>query len=730
MDAELNRLAAAHGIETRYWDWLGRESTVSRDSVIAVLAALDVDASTSDSVRAALDRLDAAAVTTLLPPVVVVATARGPAVVRIGVLGQEPPEVWLELDTGAVLRLTAGAARPGRLAPGDPNGLDPRHRMTAYEFPVPGEATSGWHRLHARLGAHRESAALLLHPGRLREAERRSWGFMTQLYSARSRGSWGFGDLGDLADLATWSGTTLGAGFVLVNPLHAGEPLAPISPSPYLPMSRRYTSPLYLRVEDVAGFESLRPEERQRIETVAAAARAGDLVTGTGGWPIDRDAVWETKRPALEALHRAPRSAALQLSYDRFREREGMSLADFATWCALAEEHGSDWRRWPQRLHDPRGGEIAAARARLADRIDFYSWLQWQLDEQLGAAQRAAEAAGMPIGIVHDLAVGVHPGGADAWMFQRVFAAGMSVGAPPDEYNQMGQDWGQPPWHPRRLAAAEYLPYRELLRNALRHSGGLRLDHVMQVSRLWWVPEGAPPDQGAYVRYDRSTILGVLCWEAERAGAILVGEDLGTVEPDVRRDLADCGILGTSVLWFERDEHGAPRRPAHWREACLATVGTHDMPPITGYAHGDHIVLRERLELLTRPAEQEWAEHRSRIADWIGLLEELELLRPGLTPETAPDEPAFVAALHGFLTRTDAKLIGVSLADAVGERRTQNQPGTVDEYPNWRVPLADREGRPVLLDDLAGDPRLRECLAPILAALGAPGAAPGGEARE
>src|SRR5512139_3375986 len=273
MDAELKRLAAAHGIETRYWDWLGRESTVPRDTVVAVLAAMDVDATTSQAVRDALGRVDARELTTLLPPVVTVATMHGPAVVRIAVPeGDDPPEAWLELGSGEVLELTGAPEGPrhhGRPSPDDPYGRA-LHHLTGYGFTLPAEAPFGWHRLHARHGAHHESAALLLHPGRVREPAQRTWGFITQLYSARSRGSWGAGDLRDLADLASWSGAQLGAGFVLVNPLHAGEPVPPISPSPYLPMSRRYTSPLYLRVEDVPGFEALSPADRQRVEAAAA----------------------------------------------------------------------------------------------------------------------------------------------------------------------------------------------------------------------------------------------------------------------------------------------------------------------------------------------------------------------------------------------------------------------------------------------------------------------------
>jgi 4-alpha-glucanotransferase len=246
-----------------------------------------------------------------------------------------------------------------------------------------------------------------------------------------------------------------------------------------------------------------------------------------------------------------------------------------------------------------------------------------------------------------------------------------------------------------------------MLATAFRHGGGLRLDHAMQVSRLWWVPEGGSPADGTYVRYDRDALLGCLAWEAERAGAVVVGEDLGTVEPELRDGLSDRGILGTSLLWFERDAEGRPKPPDEWRELSLATVGTHDMPPIVGFVHGDHIALRDRLGLLTRPREDEEADHRRQLGDWLALLHKegllpaspAEVMRALAEGSTAYDDQ-IVAALHAFLDRTPARLSGISLADAVGERRTQNQPGTVDEYPNWRVPLADSAGMPVLLEDL------------------------------
>ena len=290
-----------------------------------------------------------------------------------------------------------------------------------------------------------------------------------------------------------------------------------------------------------------------------------------------------------------------------FRRREGQALRDFATWCALAEAHGPDWTDWPAELQHPRTPAVAAFADAHADAIDFHCWLQWQLDEQLAATQSAARRAGMTLGIVHDLAVGVSATGADSWTWQDELARGITVGAPPDAYAQTGQDWDQPPLRPDRLAELGYAPLRELIANTLRHAGGLRVDHVIGLFRLWWIPAGAGATEGTYVRYDHDASIGILALEAARAGAVLVGEDLGTVEPWVRDYLRERGILGTSVLWFEFDYDGGggPLAPERWREYCLASVTTHDLPPTAGYLAGDHVELRNDLGLLVRTVEEE-----------------------------------------------------------------------------------------------------------------------------
>ncbi len=675
---DLARLAALHGVATSYSPSPGRTVAASATAVTRALAAVGVAADTPEAVRAALAAREEELRERLLPPTVV------------GWSGGTP-DALDALPAGTLLRITTeqGETRDAidRLPPGV-------HRLTAT---APDGRTADAH--------------LIIAPPRLPTHPGRSYGLLVQLYSLLSRRSWGMGDLGDLAELTSWAGRALGAGFVQVNPLHAAVPGAvpgaPTDPSPYRPSSRRFPDPVHLRVEDVPEYaylpdrEALRPLLERADRLRASVLEKGAL--------IDRDAVWELKRAALELVSEVPLGPGRDAAYRDYLAEQGQALEDHATWYALAEVHGSDWHQWPTALRDPRSAETAHARRELTDRVDFHRRLAWLTDTQLAAAQRAAREAGMPVGIVHDLAVGVHPGGADAWAQQDHFAAGMSVGAPPDAFNARGQDWGLPPWRPDRLAESGYEPFRALLQALFRYAGALRIDHVMGLFRLWWVPLGEAPTEGTYVHYDAEAMLAVLVLEAWRAGAVVIGEDLGTVEPGVREALRERGVLGTSVLWFERDWEGdgRPLPPDRWRADCLATATTHDLPPTAARLTGEHVELRDSLGLLTRPLEEERAEASADTAEWLALLTRLDLLRGTAGGPDPSSEEAEIQAVHRFLLQTPARMIGIWLPDGVGDRRPQNLPGTWDQYPNWRLPVADTEGRPVTLEQLAASARLR-----------------------
>ena len=668
------RLAGLYGVDVTYRPTADTEIPVPEETIVAVLAALGVDASTHRAVKDALAAYDQREAHRLLNPCTVIRAGHGTL---------DTVRARLPRGTRLTVRTASGEAVAG--APKVPGRYSLR-------VAVPDGRTA--------------SGDLVVAPERLAGPAGRTFGFMAQLYSTLSSRSWGMGDLADLADLAAWSGRTLGAGFVQINPLHAAVPGPPTDPSPYRPSSRRFPDPVYLRVEEIPEYAYLPPQAREQAAHVlrkAAALRDDVLLKGA---LIDRDAVWALKAQALDLLREVALSPGRRAAYADFLAEQGQALEDHATWSALAEIHGPNWHAWPAGLRDPRSPQVARARSELMDRVDFHCRLTWLTDGQLGAAQQAARDAGMEVGVVHDLAVGVHPSGSDAWSMQDVLAAGFSVGAPPDAFNSRGQDWGLPPWRPDALAATGYAPYRDLIARMLRHAGGLRIDHVMGLFRLWWVPEGRPPTDGTYVRYDAEAMLGLLALEAYEAGAVVIGEDPGTVEPGVREELADRGVLGTSVLWFERDYSGRdpdrrPLPPSAWRESCLATATTHDLPSTAARLTGEHVELRHRLGLLTRPLAEEEAEDAAEVAEWIALLGRL-----GLLPEGAADEEAVVKAVHRFLARTPARMVGIWLPDAVGDRRPQNLPGTSDEYPNWRLPVADPAGRPLTLEQLAASPRL------------------------
>ncbi|QFR93599.1 4-alpha-glucanotransferase [Streptomyces tsukubensis] len=674
----LARLAALHGVATSYSPSPDVTVAATDSAVVAALAALGIDASSPEAIRAALDRCDVEMSARLLPPTVV-AWSGGPAPAALDAL-PEGSHLQVHTEQGAVVAWTSAT---GEAPPALPLGV---HGLQAV---TPDGRGAQVH--------------LVVAPDRVPGPDGRTHGLLVQLYSLLSGRSWGMGDLGDLTELAAWSARCLGAGFIQVNPLHAAVPGAPTDPSPYRPSSRRFPDAVHLRVEDVPEYAYLGAEARARVQEIGERAAALRLEVLDEGALIDRDAVWALKREALELVCAVPLGPGRQAAYDEFLAERGEALDDHATWYALAEEYGSRWRSWPEGVRDPRSAGTARARSDLSDRVDLHRRLAWLTDTQLAEAQRTARGAGMAVGLVHDLAVGVHPEGADTWAQQRYFAEGMSVGAPPDAFNARGQDWGLPPWRPDRLAASGYAPYRELLRALFQHAGAVRIDHVMGLFRLWWVPEGEEPTQGTYVRYDAEAMLAILTLEAHRAGAFVIGEDLGTVEPGVREALRERGVLGTSVLWFERDWEDGSRvlAPQEWRTDCLATVTTHDLPPTAARFTGDDILLRDRLGLLGGPLEREQAAARVDLDEWRTLLTSLSLL-----PEGPADEEGVIRAVHRFLLRTPARMTGVWLPDTLGDRRPQNLPGTWDQYPNWRLPIADARGRPVTLEELAASPRL------------------------
>ena len=697
---ELRRIADANGVATGFWDWYGNWVGVSASTLLKVLGALGLpldESSTVGDVHEAQRLTDEREWRRTLPPTIV-ARQGGGYLFPVHV----PDGSWVNVQWVLEDGRKGACDQVDRYVP--PRMID-GELVGRATFDVPHWLPLGWHRLVATVeGGHVESATLIIVPNTLSlpllESSRRVWGVNAQLYSTRSASSWGIGDAADLADLAAVCADK-GADFLLINPVHASQPVSPLENSPYLPVSRRWLNPIYIRPESIEEYASLPQASRVTIEQLSDETRQFAIREDL----IDRDRSWEAKRKALEIIFAAPRSYHRQSQLDRFIERGGSELSNYALWCALVEREGTI--ELPEDLARSSAPRVELERLELADRVNFYQWCQWVVAEQLEHAQHVARGVGMEIGIMADLAVGVHPYGSEKWSRPELFASGMSVGAPPDVYSQQGQNWSQPPWSPRSLAESGYLPLRDMVRAALANAGAVRIDHILGMFRLWWIPDGRAATEGTYVYYDHEAMMGVILLEAQRAGAVVIGEDLGVVEPWVRDYLRERGVLGTSVVWFEKEGSGWPLRPEHYRDRALAAVNIHDLPPTLGYIRGIQTTLRSELGLLTDDIETVRAGDRLELEQVAARLHEY-----GCIDGAEPSERETVEGLYRYVAKTPSKLVVASLVDAVGDVRPQNMPGTgADQYPNWCVPLCDSDGEEVAIEDLPTDERLTSLFA-------------------
>ena len=490
----------------------------------------------------------------------------------------------------------------------------------------------------------------------------RTWGWSVQLATSRSRRSWGIGDLDDLRQLAAWS-AEVGAGILQVSPIGAPTPGARPEASPYFPATRRFRSLLHLAVRTAPGAERIGDQ-------LAPLVAAGEALNAER--LVDRESAQRLKLLALELLWAsgAAREASAVRGVAALHAELGEALGSWSAYAAIAERLGGDWRRWPDDCRDPEAPGVARLAAELSERVAFHAWLQWLLDDQL----RAAGSQGP--GLVQDLPIGFDPGGFDAWSWQRHLTSGATVGAPPDMLAREGQDWGLPPFIPQRLRAAGYRPFIETLRSALRHAGGLRIDHAAGLFRGWWVPAGRSSAEGAFVRYPSEEMLAIVAVESVRAGAWIVGEDLGTIEAGVREALAERSILSMRVLYFEDEP------PSRFPRQAMAVVSTHDLPTVTGVWSGSDLGDQQRAGLVPDPATI--ASLRSRLKSITGL------------PEGA--EPAdVILGAHAALASAPSALITATLEDALALEERVNLPGTVNDR-NWSVAL------PMPIDGLRGEP--------------------------
>lgn len=707
MARPLIRLAKANGISTSYFDQLGAYVEIEDEVLVSVLAALGVDASSDEAIErsyaATLQTIDE----TLVPPTIVK---------FIGVSHETPIRTH---DATVVLSITLedGSAYAGDLTKCVTDSTENDGVVT---LNLPDDLPMGYHTLHvtatdAAGNTRSADATILCAPARIElppaVAEHQRWGWMVQMYSVRSADSWGVGDYGDLRRLAAAAGSESGADFMLINPIHACAPISPLEPSPYLPESRRFLNATYIRPQDIPEYAELADEQRETVDELHSSVAAMNDDPN----PMDINVAWTTKRQALRIIFNQPRSTERQAQFDAFKRQAGPDLDAFATWSIAFEVWGAPWEpEHPWIFNTNRESpEIAQLLKDHADLAEFTRWLQWIADEQVVAAQQAAKDSGMALGLMQDMAVGVHSLGVDAWWNPERFAVGsVTVGCPPDFYNQQGQDWGQPPFNPNYLEATGYGVYRDMVHTMFSHAGAIRIDHVLGLFRLWWIPQGRGARGGAYVTYNHEAMLAVLTIEATRVGGLVIGEDLGTVPKYVSRILADHGVLGTVVEWFARVDDspnaGDPYAdPSTYRKYALASVTTHDLPPTAGYLQFEHVKLREQLHLLDGPVEEFQACATAERQAMLDLLMEGGYIIADAANDVEHHVQEIVEAMHAMLRKAPSVLAQAALVDGVGERRSQNQPGTSWEYPNWRMPLSDENGHVVHTDEVFRLPRVK-----------------------
>jgi len=677
------RLADAVGIVPKYLDQTGTEwRETSAESRVALLAAMGIDASNEAAADAALRAIRTAERRELVPCARVVEMTDDSGTRHVPVRLASPPNgparwtLELTLETGETRR-----------AEGEwPDGL-----RAELPIPWPDYPQLGYHHLHLTMSVRQRERvaeqALIVTPSRCvmpREllAERRAFGLVANLYTVRSERNWGIGDLTDLSELMKWVGS-LGGAFVGVNPLHAltnsGAGI-----SPYSPVSRLFRNPIYIDVTAIPELHDA-PNVAARLEHPEIE---GELEALREDQQVRYEAVMAIKMPVLEELHRAfverggrsPRAAA----YEEYRRTNDPELTRFATFVAIAESRRAwDWREWPAPLRDANSGAVRQFQGEHATRVDLHRWIQFELDRQLGEVERTARQGQLPIGLYQDLAIGTSPAGADTWATPGLFVQGVSIGAPPDPYSAMGQNWGLPPLDPRALRHDGYRYFIRLVQSGFRHAGALRIDHVMGLFRLFWIPAGKTGKEGAFVRYPSNDLLGILALESVRHKALVVGEDLGTVPNDVPPALEKWGLLSSKVLYFERDKTGGFRGADGYEPVSLATANTHDMPTLAGYWAGRDIEARRRVGLIESD-EAAAAAREERERDKEALLARLGsegILEGARAPNDAVD---LRGAIHEFLCRTPAALVGIALDDLGGEMESVNLPGVgPDKHASW-----------------------------------------------
>jgi len=737
----VDELAKLFGIDPEYYDIFGQRHIPSAETKRAILRAMGVHTATHDQMTRELAAVQEATWRQPCEPVLVQRVGTdGTWSFRISGEGKEDNAVSIEwsIRDEAGHYVLMGKAGPG-LAPAEYILLHDVYYWK-FDFPLPANLPVGYYDLTAAgtsSSSHQVHGSLRLiivpphcyRPAQV-ETDGRLWGVSLQLYALRSMQNWGVGDFTDLFQWTEWAATELGAGIIGLNPLHTLKNTRPYHISPYSPDSRFYLNALYVDVTQVPEFQE--SKEAQGIAGQVGFRSCLEALNKSD--TVDYERVAAVKRQVLNALfatfeQRHFRTEADHLvpcttrgeDFAQYLQREGHALEAFALFQALHEKFSREsppqliWQDWPEAYRHPSSIASQEFRAAHTRQIRFHQYVQWVAHQQLRRVYERTRELGMPIGLYHDLALGSDRGGSDAWIFQSVLALDADCGCPPDAFAPEGQNWGLPPVNPHALRRTGYRMFIDLLRKNLQYGGAIRLDHVMALFRLFWIPRGLPPSAGAYVQYPWEDLLGILALESVRHRAVIVGEDLGTV-PDVVRDkLSAAGVLSYRVFYFERGDDGEWKRPAVYPRQALAVVTTHDLPTLAGFWSGEDLRVRQRLgfyrdESAHRRAVDEREREKAGIARvlrregvWPSGVDETEALHQPLSSE-------LMCAIHLYVAQSPSSLMLVTVEDLVGDTAQVNLPGTLDSYPNWS------HKTPLTLNEVKGNSNAKQLASALKAA--------------
>lgn len=716
-------LSSQFGIESEYTDIWGNKRPTSDETRLAFLRSMGVKIDNPEASGAICEALEIKFWKTWLDPVLVVTHANLPARITIRL-----PSKLTSLSFTWVLNEETGRTQTGNFHPTELKQMESRTLRSGEAFiscqlTLPVNPPLGYHRFSLLTEVEKKRAeatmALIVTPNRcfIPEAlsgDGRVWGPAVQLYALRSERNWGIGDFTDLITLIKWCGN-VGTSLVGLNPMHALFPYRAKDASPYSPSSRLAFNILYLDVEkidDLADCKEVRtrissPEFQKQLQTLRAETY------------VNYTAVADIKLPILKMLYQCFRQNHLVKNSERarqfrdFQREGGKNLDSLVLFEALQEFFSCQdptmwgWPVWPESYRDPQSRSVRDWAAANRERIEFYHYLQWLTQAQIKAAANCCSAENLPIGLYLDLSVSVERGGAEVWTNQSLYTFDASVGAPPDDLNSNGQNWGLPALIPERLRQAAYLPFTESLRHNMRYAGALRIDHVMQLTRLFWIPRNTNAQDGAYVDYPFDDLIGILALESHRNKCLVIGEDLGTVPDELRAKLHTWGVFSYKVFYFEKVSASEFRAPRNYVDQAVVTLGSHDLPTLSGYWENRDLAVRAKLNLFPNEVMQKRI-IEERAADRKGILTALEredLLPNGLTadPTTIPEiNLPLCSAIHHFLARTPCKIQLIQFEDIIGEKDQINLPGTTDQHPNWRRKLN------VGLEEISRDSRICE----------------------